>query len=215
VWSNGNTGNIASGLPAGAYAVTVTDSKGCSVTGAVTLSDPPKFTIQLPAADTVKLGQQITLSPSYTNGNAVSWNWTPADYLSCATCQVTTTGPYYNYTYSVVAATDKGCLDTATIFIWVSPEHTVFIPNVFTPNGDGLNDYFEVFGNKEAWKQFSASIYDRWGEKVYETDDMNFKWDGIYKGKLLKPGVFVYTIKVIYLDNFSEKLFKGSVTLVR
>ncbi len=169
----------------------------------------------LPHADTVKLGQEVTLSPDYINGNPVAWVWRPADYLSCPACQVTKAAPYYNYVYTVQATTDKGCMDTAIIAIWVSQDRDVFIPNIFTPNGDGLNDYFEVFGNKESWKQFEVSIFDRIGEKVYESDNMNFKWDGTYQGRLLNPAVFVYLVKVIYLDNYSEKLFKGSLTLLR
>jgi gliding motility-associated-like protein len=91
----------------------------------------------------------------------------------------------------------------------------IFIPNVFTPNGDGNNDFFEVFGNKEAWKQFEVQVFDRWGEKVYESFDMNFKWDGTFKGKDMMPAVFVYQIHITYLDNYTDKLYKGSVTLVR
>jgi gliding motility-associated-like protein len=86
---------------------------------------------------------------------------------------------------------------------------------VFTPNGDGANDFFEVFGNKEAWKQFEVQVFNRWGEKVYESNDMNFKWDGIYKGVGLMPAVFVYQVRVVYLDNYTDQLYKGSVTLVR
>jgi gliding motility-associated-like protein len=57
------------------------------------------------------------------------------------------------------------------------------------------NDYFEVFGNKQAWKQFEVQVFNRIGEKVYESNDMNFKWDGTYKGVLINPTVLVYTCK--------------------
>jgi gliding motility-associated-like protein len=86
---------------------------------------------------------------------------------------------------------------------------------VFTPNNDGNNDFFEVFGNKEAWKQFNVEVFNRWGEKVYDSDDMNFKWDGIYKGVAAPPAVYVYVIHITYLDNYTDKIYKGSVTLVR
>ena len=58
-------------------------------------------------------------------------------------------------------------------------------------------------------------IFDRIGEKVFETTDMNFKWDGNYRGKPLPPGVYVYTLRVVYTDNHTDKLFKGSITLLR
>ncbi|MFM2307612.1 MAG: hypothetical protein RLZZ367_2281, partial [Bacteroidota bacterium] len=85
----------------------------------------------------------------------------------------------------------------------------------FTPNGDGTNDYFEVFGNKEAWKQFEVTVFNRWGEKIYESSDMNFKWDGVFKGELQNPGVYVYTVKLVYLNNYTDKMYKGTLTLIR
>ena len=215
LWSNGSTSATAYGLGAGIYSVTITDGNACTVATTLQLDNPLKFTISLPLADTLELGHSVYLTPTYTNGNAIDWLWIPANALSCVTCQNTEVTTYYNTLYSVVATTDKGCVDTAAIFIWVNGEREVFIPNVFTPDGNGTNDYFEVFGNKEAWKFFSVQIFDRIGEKVYDSNDMNFKWDGTYKGKKLNPGVLVYTVNVTYLDNYTEKLFKGSVTLIR
>ncbi|MFN8323250.1 MAG: PKD domain-containing protein [Chitinophagales bacterium] len=215
IWNNGGNTAIASQLNAGAYSVTVTDSKGCSASISMSIINPPAYTILLDTIATINLGQTVILSPVAINGNPVSWLWTPTDYLSCATCQTTEAGPYYNYFYQVQSTDDKGCLANASVQVIVVPKYEVFIPNVFTPNGDGSNDYFEVFGNKEAWKQFEVQLFNRIGEKVYESNDMNFKWDGTYKGIAQNPAVYVYLVKVIYLNNYTEKLFKGSVTLVR
>lgn len=214
-WSNGDNSPIASQLNEGIYSVTVSDSKGCSVSTSVSITNPPPYTILLDTVATVDIGQTVALSPQAINGNPVTWLWTPADYLSCATCQNTEAVPYYNFVYQLQSADDKGCLASATVQVIVVPKYEVFIPNVFTPNGDGSNDYFEVFGNKEAWKQFEVQVFNRIGEKVYDSNDMNFKWDGTYKGIVQNPAVYVYLVKVVYLNNYTEKLFKGSITLVR
>jgi gliding motility-associated-like protein len=78
-----------------------------------------------------------------------------------------------------------------------------------------VNDYFEIFGNKAALKFVEVQIFDRWGEKVFDSNDINFKWDGIYKGAQLNPGTFVYQIKAVFLDNHSEDVYKGSLLLLR
>jgi gliding motility-associated-like protein len=99
--------------------------------------------------------------------------------------------------------------------IIVTPRYEIFIPNGFTPNGDGANDYFSVYGNKGSWKQFQVTIFNRLGEKVYESTDPNFQWDGTFKGKPLNPAVFVYLVNIVFLDYYVPEIYKGSVTLVK
>lgn len=214
-WGNGQTGEDLNGIPAGTYAVTITDAEGCSVTTSVSLDNPLPFTLVSPDNVTVDLGNTISLSVNYINGNPVSWLWTPSDNLTCPTCQTTDALSYNNMVYTVTAVSDMGCIDTAVVRMLVDPKRVVFVPNAFSPNGDGANDYFEVYGNKEAWKQFEVQVYNRIGEKVYESDDMNFKWDGTFKGVRQNPAVFVYVVKVIYLDNFTDMQYTGSLTLLR
>jgi gliding motility-associated-like protein len=214
-WSNGSNSNPLSGIYAGSYQVTVSDSKGCSVTASFVLNDPLPYTILLDSAVTIDLGQTVQLTPTVINGNAVTWSWSPNNFLDCSDCQNPTAGPYNDYFYTVVSTDDKGCIATGHIRVNVTPNYIVFVPNAFTPNGDGNNDFLEVYGNKETWKQFNVSVFDRWGEKVFESTDMNFKWDGTYKGVPLNPSVLVYLVKVVYLNNYTDKLYKGTVTLMR
>jgi gliding motility-associated-like protein len=91
--------------------------------------------------------------------------------------------------------------------------HTLYIPNAFTPNGDGINDAFEIFGDKYNIKYLSVAIFDRWGEKVFESNDIGFRWDGRYKAAPLE-GVYVYDIAVVYTDDKVSKA-KGSITVTR
>lgn len=214
-WSNGNTDAVNSQLGDGTYSVTVSDSHGCSVSTSVQLNQPLQYTILLDTVAEVYLGQTVTLNAQAINGNPSTWLWTPANDLSCATCPTTEAGPYNNMRYVVESVDDKGCRATAFVNVIVNGKYEIFVPNAFTPNGDGTNDYFEVFGNKEAWKQFEVTVFNRWGEKIYESSDMNFKWDGVFKGELQNPGVYVYTVKLVYLNNYTDKMYKGTLTLIR
>ncbi|GIV27455.1 MAG: hypothetical protein KatS3mg027_1269 [Bacteroidia bacterium] len=90
----------------------------------------------------------------------------------------------------------------------------LFVPNVFSPNGDGNNDELCVYGTLCIVKDYLFVIYDRWGEKVFETTDKKACWDGTYKGKPLNNATFVYYIKgTKYDDSVIER--KGNITLIK
>jgi gliding motility-associated-like protein len=102
----------------------------------------------------------------------------------------------------------------------VIPEvhNTIGIPNVFSPNGDGINDlFFLSFGADLQVREMKGSIYDRWGNLVFSSDINPFSWDGQFAGEYLLPGVYVYTINVIYLEEGveHERRFSGDITLIR
>ena len=92
------------------------------------------------------------------------------------------------------------------------PPNVVFIPNVFSPNGDAINDILYVRGEKV--KEITFSIYNRWGELVFETQDINTGWDGTYRSKACDQAVYIYHARVVY-DDGTEQEKKGNVSLVR
>lgn len=98
-------------------------------------------------------------------------------------------------------------LDTCINGICDNIPFDYYVPNVFSPNNDGLNDYFEINGDVQ---DVRLKIFNRWGELVYEGD----KWNGIYKGQLQTPQVFVYEAKFVMCGTF-KMYIKGSVTLIR
>jgi gliding motility-associated-like protein len=215
-WSNGQTLQNISSLDTGTYSVTVTDAHGCTATDVFHIGNDSVFSIDAtPDMVTIDLGETVNLNVQPIGSSFGSVLWTPSYALNCSDCISTISSPVESVTYHVTGTDVNGCIAHDTVRINVIPKYVVFVPNVFTPNGDGANDYFEVFGNKEAWKQFNVEVFNRLGEKVYESNDMNFRWDGTFKGVLQNPAVYVYLVKVVYIDNYSEKLFKGSVTLLR
>jgi gliding motility-associated-like protein len=100
----------------------------------------------------------------------------------------------------------------------IEVNNAIHLPNVFSPNGDGINDVFSVsYGPDLVVTAMQGSVFDRWGNLVFSSADIPFAWDGFFAGEILMPGVFVYTLSVKYLDDGKEKdlVFSGDVTLVR
>ncbi len=215
-WNTGSVAEDIVNLGAGAYSVTVSDANGCVVDTAFTVINQNVFSIDAyPADTTIDLGNSVTVTAVPTGGNISSIIWQPSNGLDCSDCITSQASPVNSVYYVATATSDSGCVASDRVNITVIPKYVIFIPNVFTPNGDGANDFFEVFGNKDAWKQFEVQVFNRWGELVYESNDMNFKWDGVYKSTNAPPAVYVYVVHITYIDNYTDKIYKGSVTLVR
>ena len=214
-WSNGQAGAIANSLYAGTYVVTITDANYCTANASTVVTEPsgPLTVMANPVSPQIALGKSIiiNLSNSYNEINA-SYLTSPAFALSCNDCPQFEASPYQTTTYQVTVTDSNGCTGDGNFTIIVDEAVPVFIPNVFTPNGDGQNDTWGIYSS--AIKQVSLSVFNRWGEKVFETDNLNQLWDGSYNGKPAPEGVYVYTAAIVFLDNKTTKL-KGSVTLLR
>ena len=91
------------------------------------------------------------------------------------------------------------------------------MPNAFSPNGDGKNDTWQIYGETATMKQLQVWVFDRIGEKVFESEDINFMWDGTFKGKPAPIGVYTYEMKIVWNDNTanSNSVYKGSITLLK
>jgi gliding motility-associated-like protein len=134
--------------------------------------------------------------------------------------------PFYD-TYYVVSYSVNGCVAYDTILVNVNYQEVVQVPNSFSPNGDGINDFLKVLTNVDADNNYSNGfteggaiaeidfrIYNRYGILVFRTSDPNEGWDGTFKGKPENPATFVYTIDYRLINGRSSNL-KGNVTLFR
>ena len=159
-------------------------------------------------------GMSIDLTS--VSSNATSYSWFPDYNIACTNCQNTQAKPEVDTTYFVEVKNQYGCKVLANQKIKVIEDcagNMVFLPNTFTPNGDGQNDLLHVMGpGISSVKVFR--IFNRWGELVFETRDMNEGWNGTYKGEKLNPGVFVYYLEVECID-FRTTMKKGDITLLR
>jgi gliding motility-associated-like protein len=167
---------------------------------------------------TIMVGSSFVLRPSYT-GNNLQYNWTPATYLSCADCARPTTSPREPMEYSVEVRNAFGCTasDKLRIELRCNAE-SIFLPNTFTPNGDGANDIWYPRGGGIKTVRY-LKVFNRWGQVIFErsnfsTDDRSAGWDGTYQGQPLPPDVFVYTLGTV-CDNGQNLETKGNVMIVR
>ena len=214
-----NSSGIFSPLDTGTYEYGVTDANGCADSGAATISQPVPVNISIaPDSLVMDLGKSLQLNAGSNYDPNAHYLWTPAFGLSCYTCPNPIVKINSTASYNVLVTVNingNNCTADTNITVTVIPNYNIFIPNTFSPNGDGNNDYFQLFGNLPAMKFIDMQVFDRWGEKVFESNDIYFKWDGNYKGKPVPPGVLVYTLRVVFDDDHTEKLFTGSLTVLR
>ena len=202
-----NGGNLATG----SYTVTITDANNCTKTSVInigTTNSPIVSALASPNASII-LGDTILLQ---ANG-ALNYVWYPNYNLSCNTCATTFANPFQNTLYCAVGTDSLGCEDSACVQINVNiicPEP--FIPNAFSPNGDGTNDKLGVISN--CLQSFTFSIYNRFGEQVFITKDISEKWDGTFKEQYAELGVYYYylTGKMITGQEIKKK---GDISLIR
>jgi large repetitive protein len=200
------------------YVVIIKDKKGCSVKQNFTVGSPYQITLQIPAIDTVITNDSVQLKLIY-NFQPDSIFWSPAAYLTCSNCQFPFVKPKQYSTFFELWAWKNGCPAYANLQV-ISRKyrnHDIYIPNVFTPNGDGTNDTFSPLNNPTVARIEKLQIYDRWGELIWEGYDFEperLGWDGNFRGKPMNPAVFVYVANVLFKDGTKEKLV-GDVTLIR
>jgi gliding motility-associated-like protein len=202
------------------YKVVGYDNYNCFTdTGYVTVAVGLYPTVNLGSDLSLSTGTQLTLNSTIQNGPIRDWLWTPSNNLSCNTCPKPVATIKENVTYIVKATTYYGCSALDTIKIKVFCEGSqVFIPNTFTPDGDGLNDIMMVRGTGILTVK-SFRIFNRWGAIVFERNNFPpnntaYGWDGKVTGKPVPPDVFVYTAEVI-CDNGTPYIFKGNITIIK
>jgi gliding motility-associated-like protein len=175
---------------------------------------------------TVDAGQSRTIIAGETTalegvgtGPISSWLWAPPDGLNCETCYNPEAGPKRSTLYSVTVSSDFGCTATDTVRVTVLCDQSqVFLPNTFTPEGNGVNDIFYPRGRGiQSIGRFR--IYNRWGELVFErnnmtVDDRSQGWDGRKDGRLLSPDVYVYTVEAT-CDTGEPIKWQGDILLLR
>jgi gliding motility-associated-like protein len=215
-WSNGSNTSSLSQLHGGIYTVTITDANGCSVSQTVSLVEGDSLTILNLDNIILNLGETIQLNPLVTGSTApLSYTWNPPLYLSCSNCSNPIVNTVGNITYTLYVIDTNGCSSEGMISIHVTPDYQIYVPNAFTPNSDGTNDVFEIYGNKKLWKELNVRIFNRWGEKVFESSDSKFAWDGTFHGVLQNPQVYVYELRITFINGYAMPLQKGSITLIR
>ena len=210
---------LAAPLVTTTYRVIGTDDRSCfKDTGFVTVRVYPIPTVEAGLDKTINVGQTVELKPS-VSADASTVIWTPTQSIVQYNLPNITVKPRETTEYTIEARNAGGCKtsDRVTIFV-ICNGANIFIPNTFSPNGDGANDIFYPRGSG-LFSIKTLRIFSRWGEVMYEKSDFNPNdisagWNGTFKGLKLTPDVYVYTIDIV-CDNSAVLTLKGNVALIQ
>jgi gliding motility-associated-like protein len=207
LWSTGETSEEIIVNTEGSYTLTVSNKCGSAQADIfVTVFDLPE--LNAGSDTTILLGTSAWLK-AQGYGNFL---WNPPIGLSCSNCPDPKVFLKETTTYTLIITDKNGCQSIDSVTVFVDPDLAVFVPNIFSPNGDGANDVFFVRG--KGVKRIEFMIFNRWGERIFEASDINEGWDGTHRGKAVNAGVFVYYIDAV-LETDQRVIKKGDVTLIR
>jgi gliding motility-associated-like protein len=207
-------------LRAGNYTLRVQDTNGCEWETAVTIPEPAAIRVNLGRDTTIRLGDSLRIVPQITPANFSKLEWGASNGVIVnpdAIEQIVS--PLETTVYTIQVVGENGCTATDVLTVFVSPKASVFIPNAFSPDGDGRNDVFMIYAGNNVQVIRNFMIFDRWGNRVYHAgpflpNDPNFGWNGNFNGQLMNPAVFVYWVEIELIDGRVETI-KGDVTLLK
>ncbi len=206
-------------LAPGNYTLVIEEGNGCFLQEQFTLTEPPLFTLELTTDETtITLGQSTPLLLNPSRG-AATIAWSPSDSLSCIDCLAPIANPTNNITYEAMVVDSAGCEANASIAISVDKNRRLYVPNAFSPNGDGINDSFFPFLLENVQEVLHFVITDRWGNilhKVVEVspNDPVLEWDGLFNNQPMGTGVYLWRLALEFKDGVVSD-YSGSVQLVR
>jgi gliding motility-associated-like protein len=193
--------------------LTVTDINGCgspATTNTITIAPNP--VVNAGSDKYISVNTSTTLDATLANATNYNLLWTPSTFLNSATILNPVSTPDQNpITYTLVAI-DKISLCTGTDKVIITPVAKLYIPTAFTPNNDSKNDKWVILG-MALYPDAVVTIYNRWGEKIFETKNyINNPWTGYYKGQKQPIGSYIYLIQ---LNDAQKQMLKGTVTIVQ
>jgi gliding motility-associated-like protein len=207
-WSGAGSHKFT-GLSAGQYIIQIA-AESCDTVLHIEVVDYPKPQLIVQPTDTsIYYGAALQLQVS----GAQWYVWSPTAHLDTATIANPLAQPLKPTLYEVIGINEYGCRDTAYSRVHINYDMPDYIPNAFSPNGDGLNDVFRPVGI--TYQKLSVfKVFNRYGNEVYSGTDPAQGWDGTYKGKPCEAGTYYYLIALVYPDGRTQS-YKGDLTLIR
>jgi gliding motility-associated-like protein len=212
--------SLFEGLNAGDYIVSVKDSFGCVVDSLVVLQEKNQIDVSLGDDVDVLLGEEVSVTADINIPliDVASILWEPASVIDCNFCTDFNFVPGKNMVVSVFVIDEDGCTDEDQMIIRVDDEIKLYVPNIFTPNDDGINDNFTIPISPNVAMVNSFRIYDRWGSRVFQ--DENFvpgsgeSWNGRHLNRSVVGGVYLYVAEVEMI-NGDIRIIRGDITVMK
>ena len=201
LWDPDSTaGGTSIVLPPGPGSVHALAANGCSDSALFIIPDTGTFSVGI-VPDTILIPNngstpiEVSVSPA---DMPVDLIWSPDSSLSCATCAEVIATPPFHQTYVVVATNGLGCTATDSVYVMLDLRMAeFFLPDVFSPNGDGLNDELCVFGDVS---ELHLEVFDRWGARMFESRDRSHCWNGTFLGKPVDSGTYFFKVTAVLTD---------------
>ncbi len=217
-----NASNFTYTLP-GCYSITLTINNGANCSSSVTIDsavcvlENPTAAFNYVTAPDIFYTGEVSFNNVSTGGSSYSWNFGDNSPYSIFENpdhiypqQIDT-----SYYVTLIVTDSNGCVDTVVNIITIDPEFFVYVPNAVTIDGNAYNEvFFPVFADPNRIKRYRLTIYNRWGENIWETSDYNQGWDGRSKGQDVQDGVYTWKIEYELFIEGKKRLF-GHVTLLR
>ncbi|MGB3078870.1 MAG: gliding motility-associated C-terminal domain-containing protein [Saprospiraceae bacterium] len=208
-------------LGGGSYQFTAMDANGCEVKEIILINAPLQVNVELGDDQIIESGDtaMIHAKVNVPFDSLASIIWTGIVNPDCPTCLTQSVIPIITSTYTVQVTSVDGCSDEDALTIFLDKKTDVYVPNIFSPNGDNINDKLIISAGSDVEEISTLIIFDRWGNIVYAVDhvtpnDLNYAWDGKLKGRALNSGVFAYKLIVVLKDG-AQVIRVGDVTLLR
>ncbi len=216
-----NDHGLFSNLQPGEYELWAIDELGCRTKQTFEVDEPRVIEVELPEDVVAELGVPRQLEPelNFPETEIALVQWTPQSQLDCPDCLTTEVELLQSTRFHIYVEDIYGCPAEAETFVLLQINDDIFVPNAFSPNGDGINDNLEIFAHPAVKKIIDFNVYDRWGTKVFQNRDFppnenGFGWDGNKDGEEAPPGVYLFSLKY-ELINGEQRVIQGEVSILR
>ncbi|MEL7119838.1 MAG: gliding motility-associated C-terminal domain-containing protein [Bacteroidota bacterium] len=208
------------GLPEGSYNARIEDARGCRDSVNFIVTQPSQLLVDAGEDQSIGLGGSTSLLATPNEINVTySWSSNPMDSIGCINCPDPMVSPVVPTTYFIQVLNGSNCEAIDSVRVFVDNSRPVYIPNVFSPNRDGNNDRFTIYGGVAIAEVRTMNIFDRWGNLVYsarnfQAGDESRGWNGRFNGEEAGAGTYVYFIEIAFINN-TTLTFKGDFVLLR
>jgi gliding motility-associated-like protein len=210
-------------LSAGSYLLSVVDTVGCVFDSLVVIPETVPISIELGDPKVIYIGEFASISAQidFDSNLIANISWTPSiGFELCPNCLTYEVSPLETTTITATIEDSLGCVISDDVVLQVIEKGNVYVPNIFTPNGDQQNDIVQIFAGPGVTQYDFFGIFDRWGNQVYGAENFtyselaNMTWDGRLENEELPPAVFTYIIRY-QLVNGKEETKTGDILLIR